>query len=160
MKKKNVIIYYSCSGNTERVSKILKEYLDDSTDIFAIELESPYTAFTAYTKGIFHTKIEYLPKIKNNIDLSSYDRVFLGSPIWAFTIPSPLKSFIKNNSLKGKIILPFCTNGGQIGEYFEKINRICKDAKILEGCSFSYIKKKSNDDLAKEIKKWLNKVLW
>ena len=55
----------------------------------------------------------YHPTIKkDNVDLNSYDTVYLGSPIWWGTMAPPVMIFLSENDLDGKTILPFTTHGG------------------------------------------------
>jgi hypothetical protein len=54
-----------------------------------------------------------MPELKTNVEnIASYDVVFLGYPIWAMTVPPPVRSFIERNDLTGKMIVPFCTHDG------------------------------------------------
>ena len=52
-----------------------------------------------------------LPKIEY-IDISSYDVIFVGSPIWNGSPSLPMKTFIKNNDFENKILIPFFTYSG------------------------------------------------
>jgi len=157
MKKKNLIVYYTCSGLTKRVADLIKEKTNG--DIFEIELEKPYTKLSAYTIGIVHTRNGHNPKIKNKIDITKYNNIFLGTPIWAYTLSPALRSFIVDHSLKGKTIIPFCTDGGNKGRYFEHMNNLCKDGEVLPGLNISFVNKKSDEELKKLIDEWLDDIL-
>ena len=50
------------------------------------------------------------------MDISSYDRVILGSPVWWYTFFPAMKTFLYENDLAGKEIWPFLINGGWIGQ--------------------------------------------
>ena len=45
-------------------------------------------------------------------DLSSYDTIYLGFPIWWYTTPMIIRTFLDQNDLTGKTVMPFCTSGG------------------------------------------------
>lgn len=157
MKKKSLIVYYTCTGLTKKVAEVIKEKANG--DIFEIELEKPYTKLSAYTVGIIHTRNGYNPKIKNNIDISKYDTIFLGTPIWAYTLSPALRSFIVEHSLKGKKVIPFCTDGGNEGRFFEHMNEFCKDGEVLQGLGISFVNKKSDEELKKIVNEWLENIL-
>ena len=55
-----------------------------------------------------HPPIQVYPPL----NLSSYDVVFIGYPIWWYDLPMPLYSFLEKYDLSGRIIIPFCTHGG------------------------------------------------
>ena len=46
-----------------------------------------------------------------NINLSDCDTIILGTPVWWYTMTPPVRSFLKNNDLTDKTIIPFATNG-------------------------------------------------
>ena len=73
---KSLIVYYSLGGKTKKVVDILEKLTN--ADVYEIEIEKAYTKLTAYTIGLGHCKIGYEPPIKNEIDLSAYDKIFMG----------------------------------------------------------------------------------
>lgn len=106
-----LVLYYSQTGNTKAVAEEFATRL--GADIEAIEAVEPYD-------GDFQATIErcmkeresnVLPDIKPlKSDLSKYDIIFLGYPIWFGTFAPPVKTFLTNEGLGGKIV-PFCTFG-------------------------------------------------
>ena len=72
---KSLIIYYSLDGKTKKVVDVLEKLTN--ADVYEIELEKPYTKLTAYTIGLGHCKIGYEPSIKDEIDLSAYDKILV-----------------------------------------------------------------------------------
>lgn len=50
------------------------------------------------------------PEIANNIDVSNYDIIFIGYPIWWGDTPRIIQTFMENHDLKGKTMIPFCTS--------------------------------------------------
>lgn len=110
---KNVYVYYSQSGNMTRIIDRIKTIVEG--DILQIEAKIPYIGST---KKVIE---EWKPEFYNNvirdaqdydIDLSKYDTVFVGTPNWGGTMPSPLKSFLMRYSYDGKRIIPIVTHGG------------------------------------------------
>lgn len=71
-------------------------------------------------------------------DLDKYDTIFLGYPNWWNTMPMVLFTFLEQADLKGKRIIPFCTNEGSgLGSSVRDIKKICKDTEVGAGASFT-----------------------
>lgn len=149
---KSLIVYYSLGGKTKEVVDILQKFTN--ADVFEIELEKPYNKLTAYTIGLGHCKTGYEPPIKNEIDLSSYDKIFIGGPTWWFTYAPPINTFIKKYDLTDKIIYPFGTATSNFGGYFERFNKECKAKEIKK--PLKILRSNFKNDLEKTIKSWLN----
>ena len=150
--KKSLIIYYSLSGLTKKVVDVLKNFTD--ADIYEIELEKPYSKLTAYTIGLVHCKTDYEPAIKNEIDLSNYDKIFICGPAWCFTYAPPINTFIKKYDLTDKIIYPFGTATSNFGGYFEKFNKECKAKEIKK--PLKILKSTLNKGLEEAVKLWID----
>jgi len=157
MKDDILIVYYTCSGLTKKVVEFMKDKL--KADVFEIELDKPYNKVSAYTIGMLHAHNGYLPKINNSIDLNKYSVVFIGTPIWAYTLTPAIRSFISNNCLDGKRVIPFCTDDGNKGKYFENMKKLYNDMEISSGYEFQFVKKKEDDEIKKEVSSWLEKIM-
>lgn len=109
---KQLILYYSQTGATQTVAQELQKMLN--ADIEAIELEKPYTGTYAETieRVGQERKSGNLPKLKPlKADLSKYDVIYLGYPIWFGTYALPIASLAKEHQMEGKKIVTFCTFG-------------------------------------------------
>ena len=109
--KKILIVYYSNIGNTKCVAENIHTVING--DIKEIELieKYPNNIFTMSKLVRKQMKEEFLPQI-NNINVSNYDIIFVGSPIWNFSASLPIKAFLKNNNFENKTIIPFFTYSG------------------------------------------------
>jgi flavodoxin len=121
--KKILTVYYSNNGNTKSVAENL--YSIVGGDLKEIELVENYSnnIFTMSKLVRKQLKEGYLPQIKD-IDISNYDIIFVGSPVWNFSISLPVKTFLKNNNFENKIIVPFFTCSGGVSK-----NRIINELK-------------------------------
>ena len=64
------------------------------------------------------------PAIKGKVDnMADYDIIFVGFPIWWYTCPTIINTFIEQYDLKGKTVIPFATSGGS------DIDKACDDLK-------------------------------
>ena len=149
---KSLIVYYSLGGKTKKVVDILEKLTN--ADVYEIEMEKPYTKLTACTIGLGHCKIGYEPSIKDSIDLSPYDKIFIGGPTWWFTYAPPVNTFIKKYDLTDKIIYPLGTATSNFGGYFEKFKKECKAKEIKK--PLKILKSTLNKGLEETVKLWLD----
>ena len=154
--KKILIVYYSNGGHTKDVAQKLSSIVNG--EIKEIHLDEQYPSNMFVMSKIVRKQIKQgrLPKI-NDIDISNYDIVFAGSPIWNFSVSLPVKAFLKNNNFENKILIPFFTYSG--GANKNKV--ICE---IMDLVNANDIKKplfmfENGIFLTKEqIIKWLNNI--
>jgi flavodoxin len=132
-----LIVYLSRTKNTETVAKIIKKQVGGK--LVELELVNPYPE--NYQEIVAQVDREndegFLPELKTKInDLDSYGTIFLGFPTWDMQMPPPMKSFLTNNDLSGKKVIPFNTNAGYgVGSSFKTVEKLCTNSTILEGYS-------------------------
>lgn len=113
---KSIVVYFSCTGNTKAVAEIIAE--KQGADIYEIVPEQPYTDEDLdYGDRSSRSTTEQnddssRPAISGSIDLSGYDTVYVGYPIWWADMPRIMYTFFDTYDLSGKTIAPFCTSGG------------------------------------------------
>ena len=134
MKNDILIAYYSWSGNTREIARLIKQ--ETGGTLFEIEPVQPYT--TDYSAAVVQAREEirsgFRPELKAMPDMTSYSVVFLGTPIWCSTMAPPLASFVSRFDLESKIVAPFHTHGGGGGGLFEKdVARMCPNSTVKEG---------------------------
>lgn len=156
-KKKVLVVYYSLQGFTEEIAKTIKEITNG--DLHKIELEKPYSLASSYTLGLLHAQTNHAPKLKNTpLNFEDYDLIFVGAPIWWFTLTPPIRSFLKENNLNNKKIVPFCTHKGNFGNYFEKFKEEYPEAHVFEEADFFNNKKAEKPELLKDVKSFVNRA--
>lgn len=104
---------YDVQGATQYVAQAIQERT--GADIFRIERQADYpTAHDALTEQAKTERDQGVhPAIKDTIgDLSRYDTIFLGYPIWWYDAPMPVYSFFDKYDLSGKNVYVFVTHGG------------------------------------------------
>src|SRR6266496_1459024 len=105
--KKILIVYLSRTNNTKAIAEIIHQKVGGR--LVALELETPYPAdYNATVQQVVReNETGYLPPLKAKIDrIEQYDVVFLGFPTWGMQLPPPVKSFLRQYSLKGKDSYP------------------------------------------------------
>ena len=110
---KTAVIYTSQTGFTKRYAEWITE--KTNADIFEIKPAKAYPK--EYKPATEVAKKEKEDKARPEIvgelpDLSKYDTIFLGYPIWWSDLPMAVYTFLENNDFNGKTIIPFCTSAG------------------------------------------------
>ncbi len=113
----NVLVaYFSASGVTKSIAEKIAD--ENGYDLFEIKPVEPYTAADLdYMDKQSRSTIEmndksFRPPIVESCDVSGYDIVVIGFPVWWYTAPTIINTFIESVDLSGKTIKAFCTSGG------------------------------------------------
>lgn len=128
---KKLIVYYSYGGNTRSIAEEIKE--KTGADIAEIETAFSYTGDynSVVEQGRKEVNSGFKPEIKPlGADLDKYDTIILGTPVWWYTMAPAVLTFLSENSLDGKKIIPFATNGGWIGHTFKDIRKLCPKSEF------------------------------
>ena len=127
-----LFIYYSLSGNGDVVSNYLKE---KGFDIRKIETKYKLSRhmFPAMMKGGFHALIGKKAKLINyNNDISEYDEIIIGSPIWNSRLTPPINTVLKATNLDNKKITFILYSGGGYGKKAtKKLSKKYPDSTII-----------------------------
>ncbi len=132
---KTLVLYYSLTGNTKMVAEEFANRL--GADIEEIVCVNPYdTNFQACIQRCLQEReagtITEIVPVK--ADLSKYETIFIGYPVWFGTYAPPIATFLANNDLSGKTIVPFCTFGsGGLESSGKDMTEALPDAKVLRG---------------------------
>ena len=133
--KKVLVLYYSQTSNTKAVAQELATKL--GADIEEITLATPYEGdFQATIARVQQEREQGIkPELKPlKADLSQYDTIFLGYPVWFGTMAPPMISFVDNSDMSGKKIVPFCTFGsGGLDSCVRDLKEKQPKAEILPG---------------------------
>lgn len=98
-----------------------------------------------------------MPSFDNKIeDISLYDVVFVGYPIWVETAAPPIRSFLTTHDFAGKTVVPFCTSGTSSAEESYRLVRVlCPQSTVLEGIQ---IRRGTYDTAYDRVVAWLQKL--
>jgi len=110
------IIFYSFSGNTKKVAGLLEECLKGKGEVTTIELKDLHEdgKFLNQCKKAFRKERTVIQDV--NYDLSAYDLICIGTPVWAFApVPAINTYFDKASGITGKEIIIFTTHGSGTG---------------------------------------------
>ena len=128
MEQKVLVAYFSASGTTKSVAQQLAEVAE--ADLHEIKPEKPYTdADLDWRDKQSRSSVEMKdknsrPAITDKLkDMQNYDVVYVGFPIWWYTAPTIINTFMESYDFKGKTVIPFATSGGS------SIKKACEDLK-------------------------------
>lgn len=155
---KILVAYFSQTGNTHKIATQIHDQVGG--DLFRIETAVPYPSDMALLVKRKNQELKSgnMPELKAKVEnIESYDVVFLGYPIWSMTTPPPVRSFIENNDLIGKTIIPFCTHDGfGPGSSVDSIKGLLPDGtKVLDVFD---IKGSEGDGAGPLIHSWLKEI--
>lgn len=155
---KTLVVYYSASGNTERVAKDIAEAA--GADLFEIVPTEVYTSDDLdWTNPDSRVSREHDDESLRDVPLTttevpdwdSYDTVFIGYPIWWGIAAWPVDTFVKNNDFTGKTVIPFATSSSSgMGQSGSLLADMAGTGKWQEGQRFS--SGVSSDD----VQSWVN----
>lgn len=118
MENKILIAFFSAGGATKQLAKKLAE-ASGNADLYEIKPEVPYTKKDLdWTDGNSRSTVEmhnldYRPPIADKeVDISRYDMVLIGFPIWWHKAPTVINTFLEKYDFSGKRIALFATSGG------------------------------------------------
>ena len=155
---KTLVVYYSASGNTERVAKDIAEAA--GADLFEIVPAEVYTSDDLdWTNPDSRVSREHDDESLRDVPLTttevpdwgSYDTVFIGYPIWWGIAAWPVDTFVKNNDFTGKTVIPFATSSSSgMGQSGSLLADMAGTGEWQEGQRFS--SGVSSDD----VQSWVN----
>ena len=136
---KTLVAYFSASGVTKRAAENLAAAAE--TDLYEIRPAVPYTSadlnwMDKSSRSTIESKARSSrPELADkDADIAAYDRIFVGFPIWWYTAPAIIKTFLESYDFSGKTIILFATSGGSgLGKTAKDLEECCPGAVIREG---------------------------
>ena len=156
---KKLVAYFSASGVTKQVAERLASAVE--ADLFEIAPAEPYTEKDLnWRNPLARCNKEKIGKkdvpIETKIDnMADYDVIYVGFPIWYYSAPNIIVTFLRSYDFAGKKIALFATSGGSdIGKTAEKIKPMLSPA-----VSISASKLFSPDASEDTLRRWADDVL-
>jgi flavodoxin len=155
----NVLVaFYSLTGSTKEIAGRIGEMTGGS--LFEIETEKSYPASPMLYVSVWRErKSAHLPVLKKiPSGYSSFDVVFVGSPVWFSSLSAPIRAFLSQSDFQGKTVIPFSTQGGGFGDFFARFEKEAQNAAIAKGMDFSRLSGRDVSALDRKIAAWLNEL--
>ncbi|MCR4955671.1 MAG: NAD(P)H-dependent oxidoreductase [Lachnospiraceae bacterium] len=156
---KTLVAYFSASGVTEKLAKKLAQAVGGN--LHEIVPETPYTKEDLNWMDKQSRSSKEMadrtsrPKIANRVEhMEEYDVVYIGFPVWWYREPSIIDTFMENEDLSGKVVIPFATSGGSpIGDAGKNMQQLDTGANVLAG------KKLAAAMSVDELKEWSEEMM-
>ena len=137
--KKRLVAYFSASGVTKKVAEMVAKAAD--CDLYEITPKVPYTtADLNWMDKKSRSSVEMSdktirPEIAGaDLDVSAYDEILIGFPIWWYVAPTIINTFLESHDFAGRKIILFATSGGSgFGNTVKELQPSAPGAEIVEG---------------------------
>ena len=154
---KKLVAYFSASGVTKKVAEMISEV--SGYELYEIKPKQAYTkADLNWMDKNSRSSVEMKDKkfrpeiITKDIEMSDYDEIILGFPIWWYVAPTIINTFLEAYDFSGKKITLFATSGGSgFGNTVKELKPSAPNADIVEG-------KLLNNANKQEIENWLKTI--
>ena len=136
---KKLVAYFSASGVTKKVAEMISEV--SGCELYEIKPKQAYTkADLNWMDKNSRSSVEMKDKkfrpeiITKDIEMSDYDEIILGFPIWWYVAPTIINTFLEAYDFSGKKITLFATSGGSgFGKTVKELQPSAPDAEFVEG---------------------------
>ena len=137
-----LVAYFSASGVTKKIAKKLAGVI--GADLYEITPSKPYTdADLDWMDKNSRSSVEMKdktsrPEVEGKLtNIDDYTKIFVGFPIWWYTAPTIINTFLEMYNLEGKTIIPFATSGSSgMGSSSKDLSVSAKGATVVEGKRF------------------------
>lgn len=148
------------TGSTQFVAQLIQKQTDG--DLFRIETATPYPrqhdALLRFAEKEQQTNAR--PSLKTPLpDLSDYDTIYVGYPIWWYTMPMVIYSLFEQNDFAGKTVIPFTTHGGsRLADSLRQIARMQPQARLVTRALSISRYDVSGPDVPAQVEQWVKQV--
>lgn len=143
-------------GNLQLMAQIIQE--TKSADAFHIVVQDPYDPEydIMHDRAVDEIDDDALPALTEKVEnLDQYDVIYLGMPVWSGALPRPVATFLTENDLSGKTVVPFGIHlGSRFGRMISEIEDLCPNATLVDG--YTVNAGTSNNDVRNEFSQWLD----
>lgn len=134
MDGKILIAYYSKTGNTKKAAQQIARITGGTLHAITPQKTYPENYFATIAVAKWeHLKGEK-PLLTDKVEnFADYEKILVGFPVWWFTCPQLIKTFMESYDFSGKKVYPFCTHGGSGPKNSTRdIKEVCRNAEIAD----------------------------
>lgn len=154
---KKLVAFFSASGTTKKVAEMIAA--EAGADLYEITPKELYTrADLDWMNKKSRSSIEMSDKkmrpeiVDTPVDISAYDEIILGFPIWWYVAPTIVNTFLEAHDFSGKKIVLFATSGGSgFGNTVSELQPSAPGAVITEGKLLNRASKQAVSDWVKTL---------
>ncbi len=155
---KVLIVYYSLSGHTKDIAQRIQQNIGG--DLYEIKTKEELNKYPWFPL-LMRQRLKNMnyPELAGSMpDFNDYDTIFVGAPVWWYTMAVPMYSFLQKADFNGKKVVAFSTQGSNVGSFFEDFSRHAQNAKLGQGASFNNLPPKYDALVDNKIAIWLNSL--
>jgi len=156
---KILIVYYSLTGNTQFIAESLRDTIEaDILELKPIK-ELKANSGTRFMWGGYQSTMKKKPELMDfDINPLEYDLIILGTPVWAWNISPPMRSFLSKFDLTGKNVALWMCHAGDGIKAMERFKEALKNANIVKSISFQQPLKKESDENKEKAIGWIKGI--
>ncbi len=155
---KVLVIYYSWTGHTEDIAQQIAALTQ--ADTYRIQTQEVFESSPAfYAKIKKQLADKNYPALQGSLpDVSQYDVIFVGAPVWWYTVSTPMLAFLQQMDFKGKKVIPFSTQGSNPGTFEADFARQARHAQVDAYMGFNNVGKQYEQAVHNKVITWLNNL--
>lgn len=157
--KKTVVIFYSLEGSTAFVAKMIADVL--GADVLELRLKKSLpTGFLKFVIGGMQTVFKHTPELLPfDKQPATYDRIFLGTPIWASNYTPAIRTFLKTTKFTGKKVALFCCCADKPGKAFDSLRQDLTGNTVIGEIAFPKVwEYKGTNEFNNKVSAWANEM--
>jgi len=157
---KILIVYYSLTGNTQFIAEALRETIEaDILELKPVKELNPESG-TKFMWGGFQSTMKKKPELMDfNINPLEYDLIILGTPVWAWNISPPMRTFLSMFDLHSKNVALLMSHAGDGIKAMVRFKEILEGANIIDSITFQMPLKKDSDENKEKAIAWIKEVV-
>jgi flavodoxin len=156
---KKLIVYYSLTGNTQFIAETLRDSIE--ADILEVKPINELNADsgTRFMWGGYQSTMKKKPKLMDfDINPLEYDLIILGTPVWAWNISPPMRSFLSKFDLTDKKVALWMCHAGDGVKAMIRFKEVLKSANIIDSISFQQPLQNDSDTNKEKAIAWIKSV--
>ena len=149
-----LVVYFSFDGNTKLIAEKIGETLNADVVELKTSKKYPTEGIGKYFWGGKSVVFGDKPTLTNeSIDLSRYETIIIGTPVWAGSFAPPIRSFVNDYKIVNKKIAIFASHGGGgAAKCFAKLKEALPENKFVGEIAF--VEPKKNPECIDSAAKW------
>ncbi len=155
---KVLVVYYSLSGNTRDIAARIQK--QTGAALYEIKPEQALKpGIRLYYDVWKQVREKQYPQPGGTLpDFSEYDLIIVGSPVWMYTVATPVMGFLQQADFAGRPVAVFTTQGSNPGTFFADFKNNARNAKIVSEIEFNNLPPKYDTALDNKIAAWLRRL--
>ncbi|KRK95919.1 hypothetical protein FD25_GL002379 [Levilactobacillus acidifarinae DSM 19394] len=152
-------MYYSLTGVVDRMAHEVAAKL--GADLYRMTPSTTYNQnmWKAWDQAQAETAADNLPTLTGQLpDLSAYDQVILGGPVWGYTLSNPMRVYLQQTDFKGKNVAAFWTYYDHDEKYEKTLTDNLANAKYVGGLELTMSLMGNQNALETAITQWTNNL--